>query len=45
MKVDVSDWPSQQSALGTGGTAVGQDEVDDIVQWTRELDKQQLMDT
>lgn len=44
LKVDVSGWPSKQSPPGTGGTAAGQDEVDDLVQWSRELDEQQLMD-
>ena len=53
LKVDISSlsWPNQ-SPPGTGqggaaadGTGVGQDDVDGLVQWTRELDEQQLMDT
>lgn len=51
LKVDMSSsWPNQ-SPPGTGqggaaadGTGAGQDDVDDLVQWTRELDEQQLMD-
>ena len=55
LKVDIissSSWHNQ-SPPGTGeggaavadGTGVGQDDVDGLVQWTRELDEQQLMDT
>ena len=53
LKVDISSssWRNQspprtgQGGTAADGTGIGQDDVDGLVQWTRELDEQQLMDT
>lgn len=52
LKVDMSlSWPNQsppgtrQGGAAADDTGAGQDDVDNLVQWTRELDEQQLMDT
>lgn len=52
LKVDVSGWSSSHdhtppAGMGRGASANAphQDDIDDLVQWTRELDEQKLMDT
>ena len=52
LKVDVSGWSSSHghtplagTGQGTSANAPHQDDIDDLVQWTRELDEQKLMDT